>query len=139
LRSFVARLIALRKAHPALRARHFFHGQEELAPGIADIEWFDATAQKIPDADWRNPEQRLLCLRRATRNADASVSLLSLLLNPTPEDREFRLSPPDIPRRVLVDTAAPETEERDIAGNMLVVAAHSAALVYSRLAGVPQS
>jgi glycogen operon protein len=135
LRAFVAKLIALRKAHPALRARHFFHGQEEPAPGIADIDWFDAAAQKIPDADWRNPEQRVLCLRRATRNDDASVSLLSFFLNPTAEDREFRLAPPDVPRRVLVDTASPDLAERDVAGDTLVVAAHGAALVYSRLAG----
>jgi glycogen operon protein len=138
LRGFVARLIELRKAYPALRAHHFFHGQEEPAPGISDIEWFDATAKKIPDADWRNPEQHLLCLRRATPNADSSVALLSLLLNPTPEDHEFRLAPPDLSRRVLIDTAAPEIEERDIAGNTIVVAAHSAALVYSRLADMPR-
>jgi isoamylase len=136
---FVAKLIALRKAHPALRARHFFHGQEEPAAGISDIEWFDAAAQKIPDADWRNPEQRLLCLRRAARNEDSSVSLLSLLLNPTPDDHEFHLAPPDLPRRVLIDTAASEIEERDLAGNAIVVAAHCAALIYSRLAAAPQS
>ncbi len=138
LHGFVAKLIALRKTHPALRARRFFHGQVELAPAIFDIEWFDAAAQKIPDADWRNPELRLLCLRRATRNADSSISLLSLLLNPTSEDREFRLSPPDLPRRILVDTAVPDAEERDVAGNAIGVAAHSATLVYSRLAGSPQ-
>ena len=81
----------------------------------------------------------MLCLRRAARNEDSSVSLLSLLLNPTAEDREFRLAPPDLPRRVLIDTAASEIEERDLAGNAIVVAAHSAALVYSRLAAAPQS
>ncbi len=65
LRRFVARLIALRQQHPALRQRHFLHGHREPAPGIFDIAWFDASGELIPENSWKNPEIRLLALRRA--------------------------------------------------------------------------
>jgi hypothetical protein len=44
----------------------------------------------ISEDSWKNPEIRLLCLRRATRNADGTVSVLNLLLNPTSEYHFFR-------------------------------------------------
>ena len=94
LRRFVAKLIALRQEHTALRSRHFLHGRREMAPGIFDIAWFEANGEMVSEDSWKNPEIRLLCLRRATRNADGSVSLLSLLLNPTSEDHFFRLPEP---------------------------------------------
>ena len=43
LTAFVARLIALRRRHAVLRSPRFLHGQEELAPGVRDIAWFDAS------------------------------------------------------------------------------------------------
>ena len=70
MRDFVSKLIAVRQEHTALRSRHFLHGQREPAPGIFDIAWFNEDGENIPEASWNNPEHRLLCLRRATRNAD---------------------------------------------------------------------
>ena len=84
--AFVSRLIALRQKHRALRARHFLHGLSKPAPGISDIGWFDERGEGIPDEAWRNRDLRLLALRRAARNEDGTVSLLTLLLNPTAED-----------------------------------------------------
>ncbi|MFM2043427.1 MAG: glycogen debranching enzyme GlgX, partial [Pseudomonadota bacterium] len=37
--AFVARLTALRRAHPVLRRGRFLHGRERSADGIADIAW----------------------------------------------------------------------------------------------------
>ncbi len=133
LRSFVAKLIAIRKTHRALRARHFFHGLSQLAPGVSDIAWFDAQGAAIPDEAWRNPEERLLSLRRAEKNDDDSISLLSLLLNPTGEDSMFRLPEPALPGRVLIDTANPGAAEISLEDHSLGVAAHSAVLVHSVL------
>ena len=82
LTAFVQRLIAIRLEHTALRSRHFLHGQNEPAPGILDIAWFDENGAGIPDDTWKNPELRLLVLRRASANEDGTVSLLTLLLNP---------------------------------------------------------
>ncbi|HTI82092.1 MAG TPA: glycogen debranching protein GlgX [Acetobacteraceae bacterium] len=129
---YVARLIALRREHPILRCKVFLHGKEHPAPDIADIAWFDETGGTISAAAWNDREQRTLTLRRADKNADGKVSVLTLLLNPTAEARDFRLPPPLMPFQVLIDSATGGTAEdwRDTAG--LSVAAHSAMLLYSQ-------
>jgi glycogen operon protein len=135
LTNFVAKLIAIRQEHTALRSRHFLHGRREPAPGIFDIAWFNENGELVPEESWKNPQHRLLVLRRATNNADGSVSILSLLLNPTEEDRYFILAPPILPSRVLVESARPENAEREVSDNKLDVLARSAVLVYALLEG----
>jgi isoamylase len=138
LRDFVNRLIALRQEYAALRSRHFLYGQSELAPGVFDIAWFESGGESITEDSWKNPEIRLLCLRRAMLNDDGSVSLLALLLNPTGEDHPFILPPPVQPGRILIDTAKPEMRDVDVKDQKIVVQAHSAVLVFSRLERGPQ-
>ncbi len=133
LTSFVARLIAVRQEHAALRSRHFLHGLREPAPGIYDIAWFNEDGSLVPEESWTNPEHRLLCLRRATRNGDGSVSLLTLLLNPTPQDRVFQLPQPALPARVLIDSARPALKEFDLPEQKVEVSSRSVVLVYARL------
>jgi glycogen operon protein len=130
---FVSKLIAQRQEHTALRSRHFLHGQREPAPGIFDIAWFNEEGVSVPEASWTNPEHRLLCLRRATRNADGTVSVLTLLLNPTSEDHSFRLPQPAVPGQVLIDSARPESDVVDLKEPKVDVQAHSAVLVYCNL------
>ncbi|MFZ0988442.1 MAG: hypothetical protein WAN27_11990, partial [Xanthobacteraceae bacterium] len=86
-----------------------------------------------PEASWKNPEHRLLCLRRATRNADNSVSLLTLLLNPTAEKRLFQLPQPALPACVLIDTAQHNANAFDLKDSKIEVDSHSAVLVYANL------
>jgi glycogen operon protein len=74
-------------------------------------------------------------LRRASNNADGSVSILCLLLNPIAEDRYFRLPPPALPARVLIDSARPEGPEREIFDNKVDVLARSALLTYALIEG----
>jgi glycogen operon protein len=138
LRDFVTKLIALRQEHAALRSRHFLHGQSELAPGIFDIAWFEAGGESIPEESWKNRDTRLLSLRRAMPNDDGTVSLLTLLLNPTAEDHPFALPAPALPARILIDTAQPETVDDEVKDQRLTVQARSAVLVYSRLERPPQ-
>ncbi|MFZ0239227.1 MAG: glycogen debranching protein GlgX, partial [Xanthobacteraceae bacterium] len=133
MRDFLAKLIAVRQEHTALRSRHFLHGQHEPAPGIFDIAWFNDDGENIPEASWKNPEHRLLCLRRATRNANNSVSLLSLLLNPTAGKRLFQLPQPTVPACVLIDTAQPNANAFDLRDSKIEVDSHSAVLVYANL------
>jgi isoamylase len=132
---FVARLIALRRAHPVLRARNFMHGKEQPAPGLTDIAWFDQQGNPISDQSWNNPEERIIVLRQAARDEDDDdqVSVLTLLLNPTAENRTFLLPEPHIPFRVLIDTDAPDAPERDLDGAKIEVAARSAVLVGGHL------
>jgi len=72
-------------------------------------------------------------LRRSAR-IDGSVAIVTLLLNPTPEDRRFLLPEPHFPRRVLIDTADPEVAEYDADGNDVLVAARSAVLSIAEIA-----
>jgi glycogen operon protein len=135
LTKYVARLIAIRQEHTALRSRHFLHGRREPAPGIFDIGWFNEQGDMVPEESWKNPEHRLLVLRRATGNEGGSVSILSLLLNPMSEDRIFRLPDPVRPGYVLIDSARPDEPKREVIDNKCEVLAHSAALTYSLLEG----
>jgi isoamylase len=138
LTNFVRRIIAVRQEHSALRARHFLHGRNQPAPGIWDIAWYDAIGQLVTEPDWENPEIRLLCLRRATFNADETVSLLSLLMNPSNEDHIFDLPDPVVPGHVLVDSARPGAEESEIKENKVSVLARSLVLCYALLGRTTQ-
>ncbi len=132
LRAFVARLIALRRAHVAVRAHFFMHGTTEPLPGVPDIAWFDDQGAPIPPDAWNDSKQRTLILRRAMSDGDDRVTILSLLLNPTGEDRLFRLPPPALPSVVVLDTAAPQSDGAVAAPDAVPVAAHCAVLVLAR-------
>jgi isoamylase len=137
LQRFVAGLIAIRKRFAALRPTYFLHAEFKPAPGIADIAWFDEQGKPIPDEDWRNPEHRLLCIRRANRNDAHTVFLLTLLLNPTAADEVFQLPTPQLPSRILIDAANPTAPEADVKEQRVEVGAHSAVLVFASLENAP--
>jgi glycogen operon protein len=134
LTAYVARLIVLRREYKVLRYPRFQHGTEYPAPGIADIAWFDQHGATIPPEAWNDTEQRTLVLRRAMQAPGGQVTILTLLLNPTAQPCEFRLPPPRLQSRVLLDSAAPEATASEVV-EQAVVAAHSAVLLYSGLAG----
>jgi len=129
LAAFVARLAALRGAYPALHNPRFLYGRQKPAPGLLDIEWFDERGAIIPAEAWNNPEERTLVLRRAAPLPDGKATVLTLMLNPTEEDRVFTLPRPALPTRILVDTAAPEEPERELERSELLVSGRSAVLL----------
>jgi glycogen operon protein len=126
---FTARLIALRRTLPGLRNARFLYAKHEMAVGIPDIAWFDENGNPIPPEAWNNPEERVLVLRRAVRLADGRLPLLTLLLNPKPQDQVFLLPTPNLPTRLLIDTAKPDQGERNLENGELAVSAHSAILL----------
>jgi isoamylase len=129
LAAYVARLSALRHAHPVLRWPDFLHGTAEPASSVRDIAWFDEQGGGISPEAWNDPQQRTLMLRRAAENGDGKVTILTLLLNPTGEDRRFHLPPPNLPSVVLLDSAAPEDAVATVIDGSLIVGAHAAVLV----------
>jgi len=135
LTAFAEKLAALRHRHPVLRSSSFLHGNVELAPGILDIAWFDASGEEVSEGSWNNPEEQCLILRRAERGDDGAVHILSSFFNSTSEDRPFRIPPPVLPTRLLVDSAAPEAPERVIIGDQLIVKGHSVVLILSTDSG----
>ena len=138
LTQFVRRIVALRREHTALRSRHFLHGHHQPTAGVWDIAWYDVNGELVVERDWKNPDLRLLCLRRATRNADQTVSLLSLLMNPTAEDHVFSLPEPVIPSRVLADSAQVAAKDIEIKDNKVGVLAHSTVLTYALMEQIKQ-
>ena len=130
---FVARLIALRREHPVLRHPRFLHGSEYPAASVADIAWFDQHGATMTSDAWNDVEQRTLILRRAKRVPEGSATILTLLLNPTEQVRQFRLPEPQIPGRILLDSAAPADREREVR-NQVSVSAQSVMLLYAELA-----
>jgi glycogen operon protein len=132
LTAFVARLIDLRREYPVLHAHRFLHGRQEPAPGIQDIAWFDERGESISPEAWNNQEQRVLTVRRAEKASDQAVNILTLCLNPSNEDRKFRLPPPALPARVLLDSSKPETADEPVVDNEVNVLAHAAVLVAAR-------
>jgi isoamylase len=129
LAAYVGRLIALRHAHSVLRWPSFLHGTAKPAASVQDIAWFDEQGGGISPEAWNDPQQRTLMLRRAAENGDGKVTILTLLLNPTPEDRRFQLPPPNLPSVVLLDSAAAEDAVSTVIGGSLTVAAHAAVLI----------
>ncbi len=137
LSEYVARLVRLRHENPVMRCRHFLHGQDEPAPGILDIAWFDTHGEIISPDSWNNPEKRLFALRRASKNDDGTVPILTLFLNPSDTDRVFRLPTQNVPTRLLIDSAAPDKPESDVTGEEITVVARSAVLTKSVLPADP--
>ena len=52
LSDFVAKLAALRRAHPVLRRRRHFQGRGLKDEGVADIGWFTPDGEWMTTADW---------------------------------------------------------------------------------------
>jgi len=133
LTAFVARLIALRHRHAVLRSPRFLHGQEELAPGVRDIAWFDASGEPVSPDSWNNPEERRFVLRRAGRDDDGTVELLTAYFNASGDKHSFRRPGPGLPARLLIDSGDPEAPERDLGGEDVPVGPRSVVLTLSTL------
>ena len=68
---FLNRVADLRKRFATLRADHYL-GDGELAPGVAELSWWDDRGVQLAPEDWDNGEGRALVLRRAARTADGT-------------------------------------------------------------------
>ena len=137
LTAFTARLIALRKQYPVLHARNFLYGQEEVAPGLLDVDWFDERGESLSPEDWNNEQGRALTMRRASRLEDGSVEIMTLLMNASHDPLAFTLPEPSIfSRRLLIDSADPAAPERELdAGDRIEVQDRSAVLFVGVLGG----
>ncbi|MBO0686401.1 MAG: glycogen debranching enzyme, partial [Candidatus Dormibacteraeota bacterium] len=54
LLSFVERLVAFRKEHPAFRRRRWFQGRPIRGEELTDIAWFRPDGNQMADNDWGN-------------------------------------------------------------------------------------
>ena len=135
LARFAARIADLRRRHAVLRAPRFMHGQDELVEGIPDIAWFDVSGELVSNDSWNNPKEQRLVLRRAGRNGDGAISILTAFFNATGEPQLFRLPPPGRPARLLLDSAEPDAPERYLSSDDLMIGPRSVVLTLSSLKG----
>lgn len=128
LSDFVARLTAVRRTYPLVRARSFLHGEVEVAEGVLDIDWFDERGVKLTPEDWQNPMGKALVMRRVRRREDGALEAVTMMMNAAEEPLTFTFPPPLLDRLLVVDSADPQCEEREV-GESIEVQAHSVVLV----------
>jgi isoamylase len=114
LSDFVRRLTAIRRHYSLVRANYFLHGEVEVAPGILDIDWFDERGEHLTPDDWHNVEGKALMMRRVRRLPDGRLEALAMLLNAGPEPLTFKLPTPGLTRKLVIDSADPQAEEREV-------------------------
>jgi pullulanase/glycogen debranching enzyme len=86
---FVARIVALRRIHPALRQERFLHGAPSGRDDLPDIGWLRPDGQPMAPADWDDPAGAAL----GVLLSEPSAPPLLLLVNPGPADIAFALPP----------------------------------------------
>ena len=120
---FVARLIALRRAHPVFTRTRFLTG----APGVdghKDITWYTPQGAEMTEDDWRRDYARCLGVllsgagshRSDTHGNPLSDDSFALLINAHFGAMDFVL-PPAAPRKswqVVVDTAQESDPMREV-------------------------
>ncbi len=131
LTAFTARLAELRRRYPVLRAQNFLSGQEELASGVLDLDWFDERGEHLSSADWENPQGRALTMRRASRLEDGRTQVLTLLMNASGNALAFSFpGSPKISRRLLIDSADPTAPERELAEGAAIEVLDRSAMLF---------
>ena len=111
LQEFTRRLIEIRHAWPALRQRHFLHG-EPKADGAPDLIWRRADGAVMEAADWTMPDLRLVIAElRIAADAPGATDPTAMLmaLNAGPATR---IHLPDGDWHCLLDTSQPEASPR---------------------------
>ena len=131
LSEFVRRLTAARRSYPLIKANHFLHGEVEPAEGILDIDWFDERGEHLSQDDWHNPEGRALVMRRVRRKKDDSLEVVSMLMNSSEDPLTFRLPPPQLERKLVIDSAKPLAPEAEV-GETVEVEAHAVVIIVGR-------
>ncbi len=138
LERFVARLIALRRNHPTLRADQFQHGRNEIAPNLQDIEWFNEEGRPMEPAQWQDPERRLLSVRRAALVNGGTVEASLMMLNATNDDRDFHVPPTNLHWAMALDSSDPDRKPGGLEGDLLKVPAHAVVLLIGQQNGHDQ-
>jgi isoamylase len=129
LRSYVTRLLEIRRQHASLRGERFMHSREAIAPELLDIQWFDESGEEMSAAKWDYFEGRLLAVRRVVGVGYGRADATLLLINNTAEPRAFRLPTPTLRWRSRLDSALPTANEVTAVGDEVAVAARSVVLL----------
>jgi glycogen operon protein len=139
LTRYVGKLSALRLDFKSFQSAHFLHGEPTAGPGMADLTWFDESAQILTDDAWNNPQARALAVRRAAPGTDNDIDITLLLINGGQDAIDFTLPanheefPLEIHWHQLLDSARPETAAGAFAAGTIAVEGHSVMLFANRM------
>jgi glycogen operon protein len=106
---FTARLIALRRAHPALTADRPLSGEPIGDSGLPDVVWTTVEGRSFADSDWHDPENFRVAAIFAAEGDDGAVDRVAVVLSPDPRVAVF-VPPPARPGhrwRLVLDSAHP--------------------------------
>ncbi len=133
--AFVARLTALRRAHPVLRQRRFLHGRARSGDGLPDVVWRRTDGGHPGPGDWHDPAFRCLGveLRMAAQGPHQTQDVVLAVFN---AGAAAAFSLPGTARwQIILDTTRPDAApEPALAG--LIVPAHSV-LVFAPMGDQP--
>ena len=90
LYAFVRRLISLRKAHPALRARDYLHGSQ-TASGLRDVTWLTPAGEQETEPGWHDVTRKQIGLLLAVDEAEERNDIVFLAFNAGEETVSFAL------------------------------------------------
>ncbi|MCO6455073.1 MAG: glycogen debranching protein GlgX [Pirellulaceae bacterium] len=102
---FVSALIKFRREQPTVRRTEFMSGSSLRADGVPEVSWYSTQGTAM---DWHAGDMALTCLLGAPVDPTGRARDVLLLINSTPDPREFVLPPIAKGRawRLFVDTAA---------------------------------
>ncbi len=121
------RMIAFRKAHPALRQVRFLHSRERLVDGTPDLFWHKADGSPIQPGDWSDEALRLVIAEVRTASGtpeyvDRDGALLLMLNAGAAEE----IAMPETPEGTIwcreIDSADPGAEIRPAGASETVAA-----------------
>ena len=122
---FVRQLLALRKAQPVFRRRHFFQGRPIHGGEIKDLYWLKPDGTEMSEADWNNGHARCLGMalpgdqitETGLRGERIMGESFAILFNAHHEDLPFRLGARerDLSWECILDTGRPENPMRVVA------------------------
>ena len=130
LTAFVGRLAEIRRDIPPIRSGRFLYG-EPVREGVLDIEWWDERGMQLSEDDWRNAEGRALVMRRSQIDEDGRLRSVSLLLNSSHEDLDFRLPEQNLAHMVRIDSADADVRDLDLEADVYRVMSGAAVIITS--------
>ncbi|MPY90472.1 MAG: glycogen debranching protein GlgX [Luteitalea sp.] len=102
LLAFTRHLVQLRRKHPVLRRRRFFHGRALRGAGVKDLTWSHRSGVEMTDEMWDEPQVRSIGMRldgneipeTTDRGEPVVDDTLLILLNANERSIDFTLPPP---------------------------------------------
>ncbi len=113
MRTFVERMLKLRREHPVFRRPNFLTGRP-VNGGALDVSWYRPDGMPMVSADWTTPDQCAFAFLLNACRLSNEVDWIFVCLNGSPDPLEFVFPTPadsTIKWVCEVDTAKPDREE----------------------------